>query len=90
MVRRAYVLLRTDSKRRDLARDILERQPGVIAVDLVDGPPDIMVVLEAAESQRLASHLLQAMTSVQDFTDSVDLLPAMARGCYAAPGTTVT
>jgi hypothetical protein len=76
---RAYVLLRATANHRKQAIRILERQAGVVAVDLVEGPPDIVLVIEAPDRRRLASVLVNAMASVQNVTDGVELLPAQHR-----------
>lgn len=74
---RAYVLLSSRENQRKRAARILGRQPGVVAVDMVEGPPDIVFVIEAPDRQELASVLIKAMASVQDMTEGMELLPAM-------------
>ena len=72
---RAYVLLRTVQ---DCAGDavlVLRRNVGVIAVDRIEGPPDIIVVMEAADRPKLAKAVIKALASVEPITDSVELLP---------------
>lgn len=72
---RAYVLVQSADKRRDQVIDILRHQSGVVAVDPVEGPPDIVMVIEAPSRRKLASALTRAMESVQDLTDGLELLP---------------
>ena len=76
---RAYVLLRTAVNHRKQAIRILERQAGVVAADLVEGPPDIVLIIEAADRHELASILAKAMASVESMTDGIELLPTQTR-----------
>ncbi len=72
---RAYVLLQSTGNSRDQVVRTLRRQRGVVAVDLVEGPPDVVVVMEASDRPELASLLMKAMTSVQQMTEGLQLLP---------------
>ena len=74
---RAYVLLQADSNRCNDAVTTLKRQPGVVSVDRVEGPPDIVVLLEARDRSELASILIAALSSVEGITEGVDLLPTL-------------
>lgn len=72
---RVYVLLRTVQ---DCAGDavlVLRQNVGVVAVDRIEGPPDIIAVMEAAGRPKLAKAVVKALASVELMTDSVDLLP---------------
>ena len=77
---RAYVLLHTKKYHCKEAAEILERQSGVTTVDLVEGPPDIVLIMEASRRLALASKLIDAMSSVENLIDGVELLPASNRG----------
>jgi hypothetical protein len=77
---RAYVLLNTKKCHCKEAAEILERQSGVTTVDLVEGPPDIVLVMEASRRLALASKLIEAMSSVENLIDGVELLPASKCG----------
>ena len=72
---RAYVLLQSTGHKRNEAIGILRQQPGVVTVDPVEGPPDIVIVVEAPTRRKLASLLVRAMASVQDLTEDIELLP---------------
>ena len=75
MKSRAYIIIETVEGKEKRVADILSRKPGIIAVDLVDGPPDIVIIAEAEESYRLAEQTIQALISVEDLTNSVQCLP---------------
>jgi len=76
---RAYVLLQSVGNSRRRVIEILRRQDGVVAVDPVEGPPDVMMVIEAAGRPELASVLMKAMASVEDIADGLQLLPTEDR-----------
>jgi putative ubiquitin-RnfH superfamily antitoxin RatB of RatAB toxin-antitoxin module len=43
--------------------------------DPLEGPPDVIVVVEAPERQRLADLTVQALSSVETMIENVRLLP---------------
>lgn len=77
---RAYVLLRAPANHRRQAMRSLKQQEGVVAVDLVEGPPDIVLVIEAPDRRELASVLVKAMSSVESVTYGMELLPTCSGG----------
>ena len=83
---RAYVLLQSTGNSSDRVAKTLRRQQGVVAVDLVEGPPDVVVVMEAADRPELASLLMKAMTSVQQMTEGLQLLPTAVSRRTRQPG----
>ncbi len=74
-VARAYVLLRAvPGDRRDLVQT-LRQQPGVVTVDMVEGPLDIVLVVQGTDRTRLARTLMKALASVETMFDGLELLP---------------
>ena len=72
---RAYVLLRLAKGNPDRVAQTLRRKPGVLMADPLEGPPDVIVVVEAPERQRLADLTVQALSSVETMIENVRLLP---------------
>lgn len=72
---RVYVLLRTVQDCAGNAVLALRQNVGVVAADRLEGPPDIIVVMEAADRPKLARAVVKALASVEVMTDSVELLP---------------
>ncbi len=73
---RAYVLLRAlPGTRRHLVETLAE-QPGVVTVDVVEGPLDIVLVIEGPDRTRLARNLMKALASVETEFDGLEMLPA--------------
>ncbi len=72
---RAYVLLDvTGSRSGDVAK-VLRGRPGVVRADLLEGPPDVIVVVEASNRQELAELTVQLLASVETMTEHLQLLP---------------
>jgi hypothetical protein len=72
---RVYVLLQSLADHHSEVVKKLKKQAGVVTVDLVEGPPDIVLVIEAPDRQQLASVLMNALSSVQDVTEGLELFP---------------
>ena len=73
---RVYVLLEVmDGKTEQVVR-VLQQVPGVVTVEALEGPPDVVVVIEAPERKQLAKRTIAAMGSVERLIEQVRLLPA--------------
>jgi hypothetical protein len=49
----------------------LYTKPGVVAVDLLEGSPGLIVVVEAAKRQELVRFIMQALDSVELITEDL-------------------
>jgi len=76
MSARAYVLLDIADGKPERVAQVLRGKPGVVMADRLEGPPDVMVVLEASQRLRLAKLTVQALASVETVIKEVQLLPA--------------
>lgn len=72
---RAYVLLDIVDGKIEQALKVLQKSPGVVMADTLEGPPDVIIVIEAPERQQLAELTVQALASVESITENVCLLP---------------
>ena len=72
---RAYILLDIVKGKAEQATKVLRKSPGVVMADVLEGPPDVIIVIEAPERQRLAKLTVQALTSVETITDHASVLP---------------
>jgi hypothetical protein len=72
---RAYVLLCLTKGNPALVAQVLRQKPGVLMADPLEGPPDVIVVVEAPERQKLADLTVQALSSVEAMIENVRLLP---------------
>jgi hypothetical protein len=73
---KAYVLMDVVDGKCDQVTRTLRGGPGVITVDLLEGPPQVVMVVEASERQRLARLTVQAIAEVEMMTEDIQLLPA--------------
>lgn len=72
---RAYILLHTvQGCSGDVVSTLLKNRH-VLAVDKVEGPPDIVAILEASSRTKLAAAVVKALSTVEVMIDGVDLLP---------------
>jgi len=80
MSARAYVLLdAVDGKASEVAQT-LKNKSGVRTVDVLEGSPDLVIVIQARTRQRLADLTNKALASVETMTDNWQLLPVQ-NGC---------
>ena len=75
MKARAYILIKTVEGKGGEVFRILRRKSGVVLLDCVAGPPDIVMVAEAENNQALADLTIQALASVEDLTIDTQVLP---------------
>jgi hypothetical protein len=72
---RAYILLDIADGKAEQVTKVLRESPGVVMADALEGPPDVIIVMEAPERQQLAELTIQALASVETMTEHVCLLP---------------
>ena len=75
MTRRAYLLLDVANGNYRWIIQTLKSKPGVTMVDILEGPPDILVMVEASNREKLAEFTVSAMASVENLTENIQLLP---------------
>ena len=75
MSARTYLLLNIlEGKSKEAAR-LLRDGVGVIAVDMLEGPPDIIVLIKASRRSTLARLTVRIIASVEALTQDIQLLP---------------
>jgi hypothetical protein len=72
---RAYMLLDIQKNKSQEVAKALQGKPGVVVVDIVEGPPDVVAVLEASGLLKLAETTAQVLESVETLVNCVSLLP---------------
>jgi len=78
---RVYILLDVVDGKSEQVAQTLRGKPGVVNVDQLDGPPEVIMVVEAYDRQQLAELTIQALTSVETMTEGLQLLSTKDR-CY--------
>jgi hypothetical protein len=76
MSARVYLLLDVLNGDSDQVAQNLRGKPGVVIAEPLEGPPDVMVVIEAPDRQRLAELAIGAIALVEGMTEGIRLLPA--------------
>lgn len=57
-----------------LARN-LRSKPGVVTVDVLEGPPDLLTVIKAPQRQKAAEYLMGLLDSVDGIIENLRVLP---------------
>ena len=70
-----YVLLDVIEGKLEQVVQTLSGKPGVVEVDLLEGSPNVIMVVEAPKQKKLAERTVQALASVETITEGVQLLP---------------
>ncbi len=75
MSSRLYLLLKTVNGHSEEVAQVIRLSPGVITVDLVEGKPDVIAVMEAGDRQELAHQLIQVISCVENAIENARILP---------------
>jgi len=78
MSARVYMLLDVSEGKSLQVAKMLHGQRGVVIVDIVEGPPDIILMIEASNRRKLAEITIKTIASVEYWTENVKLLPTIA------------
>ena len=88
MSARVYILVSIVNENCDEVAQTLHHQTGVMAVDLLEGPPDLLMVLEAPDRDSLAQLTMKVIASIETEVEDMHVLPVrddsvMASGSVA-------
>ncbi len=72
---RLYLLLETVSGHSGEVARLIRLNPGVVSVDLVEGKPDVIAVMEAEDRQELAHQLMRVISCVENTIEDARILP---------------
>ena len=79
MSHRVYILLDiADGKSEEVAQSLWIR-PGIVKVDLLEGSPNLLVICEATNRQKLAELTVEALAAVEQDTENMHLLPVRSQ-----------
>ncbi len=73
---RAYILLHVSDCSADHVVRSLRGKPGVAFADLLEGPPDVIMMAEADDRLKLAELATRAIASVESSVEGIRVLPA--------------
>jgi hypothetical protein len=77
---KAYILFEALDGKCESIVQALQGMPGVVVVDRVEGPPDIVAIVEASDRQKLAKRVISAIASVENMTEGCNVLPTRDDG----------
>ena len=73
---RVYLLLYVSDRSADHVVRSLRCKPGVVFTDLLEGPPDVIIMAEADDRLKLAKLATRAIASVESSVEVIRVLPA--------------
>ena len=80
MSARRYVFLDIENARIGKAADTLRSMRGVKMVDMLEGSPNLMLIFQAHNRQRLAWRTNESLALVESMTENIQLLPVQGNG----------
>ena len=75
MTAKVYVLLTIMQDKITRAAGILRRYNGVVMVAVLEGIPNVVMILQASKRKRLAEKTIAAIVAVENMTEDLQLLP---------------
>lgn len=79
MDEKVYILLNIVGGKAEQVVQILQGNPGVVMADAVEGPPDVVIVMEAPNREQLAKLTNQVLALAETITEHICLLPVRDR-----------
>lgn len=76
MTYRVYVLADLTDGNIDRLIRLLQRQKGVVLVDHLERPPDLLIALGAPNRETLAKLTVRVMASIEDMVEDIEVKPA--------------
>jgi len=75
MSAKVYLLLNVSNGNSNQVIETLKGQKGVIIADMLEGPPDLIIVIEAPERQKAAEYLMRILDVVGNVFEDMLVLP---------------
>ena len=76
---RVYVLINVKNGMADRVVRALHNQAGVILADVVERPPDVIMVVQAVNQERLTRLTIEALLPVEYLIEGLQLVPSCDR-----------
>ena len=54
---------------------VLRNKPGITSIEVLEGPPDILVVIKARTRRQAANYMINTLNSVDDVLEHFSMLP---------------
>ena len=75
MSARVYILVNIANDNSDQVAQTLHHRPGVVAIDLLEGPPDLLIAMEAPDRDSLAQLTIKVIASMETEVEDMQVLP---------------
>jgi hypothetical protein len=75
MSAKVYIFINTEEGKSWQVVKMLRGNADVERVEVLEGPPDIIVAMEARGRQKLARLVIQALTAIENLTGDTQVLP---------------
>ena len=72
---KVYLLLEAVKGKRDNLAATIKGMAGVSAIDILDGRPDLLAVIEAPERQEVAKHLMRLLDVMDGEVEDIRVFP---------------
>ncbi len=76
MNNKAYILLDIVDGKAEQVAQAIQGISGVVTADAVEGPPDVVIVMEAPDREQLADLVNHVLILAEPMTEHICLLPA--------------
>ncbi|MFP4642415.1 MAG: hypothetical protein ACLFPU_09620 [Dehalococcoidia bacterium] len=84
MTVKGYILMNVRHGRSGEVMSRLWGNPGIVALDHVEGPPDMVMVVKAKSRRDLARITVKALQSVEGLVEGIDCYPVLQEGTVSA------
>lgn len=75
MSTRVYLLLELVNGSREKVAAALRGIPGISTIDLLEGTPDLLTIIEAPERQEAAGYLMEVLNLVDGVIEDIRVMP---------------
>jgi hypothetical protein len=76
---RVFMLLDVKNGKSEQLISSIKDKAGIAIAEMLDGPPDVILMVEAPNRQELADKAIHAISLVENMIDNIRLLPALTK-----------
>lgn len=74
---RVYVLINVKEGMVERVVEKLQKETGVLLADIIERPPDIIMVVQALNQERLTKLTIRALAPVENYIEGLQILPVL-------------
>ena len=72
---RVYILVNIANDNSDQVAQTLHHRPGAVAIDLLEGPPDLLIAMEAPDRDSLVQLTMKVIALIETDVEDMQVLP---------------